>query len=450
MANCIFNVSVTHSTVVPADARLRTGFRILLLAATLCAALLASRSVSAEPLEDYFALNEQLEQLLTEREALEASISTAAAAEHAALERFGEVESKLAPLVADGRLNEAWRADVARRLAEAEAQVPALDEQAAQLEERIRAQDRWLNDSMAPQVFGAAGYVAALAEREQLPSERAAALRAVGAIRVEQAGAVLDQGRLNTEITFWERQADALSRQVGALRARALAANARLVEVQKTGLELTATAQDQMDALRRLGYPIGASLVAEGPPPVPEPLQWPSAAPRGYVLPAGASALALRAGEPLVGNRSQLPASALAALPPEPWKLPVDGMVTTPFGDATPYQPAHWAVDLGARLYEPVRAAAEGVVEFAGLAAGDNRLASYGMVVVLRHGEHLTSLYAHLDDRAYGAAVRPGEAVQQGQVIGYVGLTGNSTGPHVHFETRLDGQPIDPLVLANP
>jgi murein DD-endopeptidase MepM/ murein hydrolase activator NlpD len=128
--------------------------------------------------------------------------------------------------------------------------------------------------------------------------------------------------------------------------------------------------------------------------------------------------------------------------------LPVNGSVTTPFGDATPYQAAHWAIDYGTRLYEPVRAAADGVVEFAGLAVADNRLASYGMVVVIRHGERLTSLYAHLDDRAFGASVQPGDAVKQGQVIGYVGLTGNSTGPHLHFETRLDTQPFDPLLLV--
>jgi murein DD-endopeptidase MepM/ murein hydrolase activator NlpD len=72
------------------------------------------------------------------------------------------------------------------------------------------------------------------------------------------------------------------------------------------------------------------------------------------------------------------------------------------------------------------------------------------MVVAIRHDELLTSLYAHLDDRAFGGLVQPGDTVTQGQVIGYVGLTGNTTGPHVHFEARLDGRPFDPLLLVRP
>ena len=430
---------------MPAGRGRRSAARLLLAVAALAATLLGTLPARADPLEDYSDTNDQLEQLLTERDALETSVATAASAERAALDRFAEVERTLGRLVYDQRGADARRLDLARRLADADAHVPALDAHATQLEDQIRAQERWLNDSMAPQIFSARGFVDALAAWTQVPAERAAALQALGALRSEQAVVVLDLGRLNTEVTFWERQADSVARQVGSLRARALTATARLAEVQKTALELTATAQDQLDALRRLGYPVGVALVAEGLPPVPEPVPWPADAPRGYALPSGASALVLRAGEPLTGDRAQ---SSITAVETAGWMLPVNGQVTTPFGDATPYQSAHWALDFGTRLYDPVRAAADGIVEFAGLAVGDNRLASYGMVVVIRHGERVTSLYAHLDDRAFGAAVQPGDAVRQGQVIGYVGLTGNSTGPHVHFEARLDTQPFDPLLLV--
>ena len=87
-------------------------------------------------------------------------------------------------------------------------------------------------------------------------------------------------------------------------------------------------------------------------------------------------------------------------------------------------------------------------MEFAGLAASENRLASYGMVVLLRHDDRVTSVYAHLDDRAHGISVIAGDTVQKGQILGYVGLTGYSTGPHLHFEVRLDGQPLDPLLVV--
>jgi murein DD-endopeptidase MepM/ murein hydrolase activator NlpD len=293
------------------------------------------------------------------------------------------------------------------------------------------------------------GYQAAITARDQLSGDRDATLEALTAIRTEQALAVQELGRLNTEVTFWERQADTLSRQVGGVRAGALGATARLAEVQKTGTELAAHIQDQVRALRAAGHPVGTALVADGPAVIPEPLIWPTASPKGYVLPTGPSALPMRTGEPLALDRAQLPPPVKAVLT-APWSLPVKGIITTTYGDGTPYQAAHWAVDVGARLYEPVRAAADGTVEFAGLAVGDNRYASYGMIVVVRHEGGLTSLYAHLDDRAYGAALQPGDAVQKGQVLGYVGLTGNTTGPHVHFEVRLDGQPIDPLLLVNP
>jgi murein DD-endopeptidase MepM/ murein hydrolase activator NlpD len=366
---------------------LRTALAALCI--VLCTALSGTLPAHAEgdPVGAYNDANEQLAQLALEREALEASISVAMGAERAALERLTTTEGTLSRLVTDRRENDQRRAEIAQQIAETEAQAPALEQTAAALDRQIDAHERWLLDGDAPRARGSQAYRRALTSREQLSGDRAAVSAALSDVRESEAADVHELGRLNTEITFWEREADALSRQVGRQRGRALDANARLASVQKNGLELVETIRDQVTQLRRLGYPIGAGFAADGHAPVAPPVEWPVAAPRGYAFPIGSSSPALRASEPY---RAETGAPLPTPLAQVTWTLPVRGIITTPFGDSTPYQAAHWAVDIGSRLYEPVRAAADGVVEFAGLAAGDNRLASYGMVIAIRHEASLT------------------------------------------------------------
>ncbi len=95
----------------------------------------------------------------------------------------------------------------------------------------------------------------------------------------------------------------------------------------------------------------------------------------------------------------------------------------------------HAGLDLAAPAGTPVRAAGSGLVVFA---ASDQ--SGYGLHVVLDHGGGVTTLYGHLLE----AGVRTGQLVLQGQQIGQVGSTGNSTGPHLHFEVRAQGHPTDP------
>jgi len=408
-------------------------------------AVAASGNVSADALDDYYGANDALEQLLNERLALEQRIAATAASERMALERLAASEAKLAALLAERAMHAAAQEEYERRVAGAEAAVPALDEHAARAQRRIEAQEGWLFGDTQPRALSMRGYRVALDSRDQLAGQREAALAGITAIRSAEVTAVLDLGRMNTEVAFFERQADAISRQVGAVRAQALGASARLWTVQRAGLERAAQVQTQFEALRYAGHPVGFAVAAAGLLPIPEPLAWPVTPPRGYVLPSAPSAATLRPAEPL--QHAPLQTGASSPLQRE-WVAPVKGVITTAFGDATPYQAAHWAVDVATRLYEPVRAATGGVVEFAGLAAVDNRLASYGMVVLLRHGDNLTSVYAHLDDRAHGLPMAVGDTVQKGQILGYVGLTGYSTGPHLHFEVRLGGQPIDPLLVV--
>lgn len=99
---------------------------------------------------------------------------------------------------------------------------------------------------------------------------------------------------------------------------------------------------------------------------------------------------------------------------------------------------AHRGVDYGAPVGTPVRTVGDGVVEFAGRQNG------YGNTIEIRHGSGRTTLYAHLSK----IDVRKGQRVEQGQRIGAVGMTGWTTGPHLHFEFRINGQHQDPLRIA--
>lgn len=116
-------------------------------------------------------------------------------------------------------------------------------------------------------------------------------------------------------------------------------------------------------------------------------------------------------------------------------------LVTSPFGPRS--SPGgigstyHLGVDIGASYGSPIYATKSGTVILTGGPWGGG----YGNYVVLDHGSGNTTLYAHMSS----IAVDEGETVSQGQVIGYVGSTGNSTGPHLHYEIRENGNRIDPL-----
>jgi murein DD-endopeptidase MepM/ murein hydrolase activator NlpD len=94
----------------------------------------------------------------------------------------------------------------------------------------------------------------------------------------------------------------------------------------------------------------------------------------------------------------------------------------------------HTGLDLHGEIGDPVRATADGTV----IAAGWN--GGYGQVVDVDHHNGLSTRYAHLSS----IDVRVGQSVKSGQIVGKVGSTGRSTGPHLHYETRLKGEAVDP------
>jgi murein DD-endopeptidase MepM/ murein hydrolase activator NlpD len=102
----------------------------------------------------------------------------------------------------------------------------------------------------------------------------------------------------------------------------------------------------------------------------------------------------------------------------------------------------HEGVDFAAASGTPIRASGDGIVEFVGAQNG------YGNVVTIKHWNNYTTVYAHMSRFASG--LRKGEKVNQGQVIGYVGMTGWATGPHLHYEFRVGNQPRDPMSIEVP
>jgi Membrane proteins related to metalloendopeptidases len=129
--------------------------------------------------------------------------------------------------------------------------------------------------------------------------------------------------------------------------------------------------------------------------------------------------------------------NALVAIPV---RKPVAGEIdmTSPFGvrnDPFLGRPAmHTGIDLRGSTGEPVHVTAAGKVTIAGWDGG------YGRMVEVNHGNGLATRYGHLS----AIEVKVGQTVHIGQVIGRIGTTGRSTGPHLHYETRVNGEAVDP------
>lgn len=145
---------------------------------------------------------------------------------------------------------------------------------------------------------------------------------------------------------------------------------------------------------------------------------------------------------------------ALAAIPSQSWTItlprsipslmPVVGKLTSRFGwRQNPFRPRsratfHAGLDLAAPRGTPVYAAADGTIASAG------RVPGYGLMLAIDHGGSIETRYAHLSL----ALVRDGAKVRRGELIGRVGASGRATGSHLHYEVRVEGAPVDPLLYT--
>jgi murein DD-endopeptidase MepM/ murein hydrolase activator NlpD len=102
----------------------------------------------------------------------------------------------------------------------------------------------------------------------------------------------------------------------------------------------------------------------------------------------------------------------------------------------------HKGIDFAAPEGTPIRATADGVIDFSGVQNG------YGNVVIVKHGSVYSTVYAHMS--RIGTSMRLGKRVARGEVIGYVGSTGWSSGPHLHYEFRVNNEARDPGTITLP
>jgi murein DD-endopeptidase MepM/ murein hydrolase activator NlpD len=134
-----------------------------------------------------------------------------------------------------------------------------------------------------------------------------------------------------------------------------------------------------------------------------------------------------------------MPALTLGEMTFTPTLWPVVGRITAAFGERLdPFSGEgafHTGVDIAAEYGEGVRAAADGVVTEAGSHSG------YGRLVIVDHGFGVATWYGHLST----FTVPPGIHVKRGDIIGYVGVSGRTTGPHVHYEVRINDAPVNPM-----
>lgn len=120
---------------------------------------------------------------------------------------------------------------------------------------------------------------------------------------------------------------------------------------------------------------------------------------------------------------------------------PANGIITSGYGmryhPILGYRTMHEGIDIGANMGDPVYATAKGVVEYA------RRMGTYGNLVIIDHGYGYKTYYAHLS--AFAKNIEPGTVVKRGQVIGFVGSTGRSTGAHLHYEVHKNGETVNPM-----
>jgi murein DD-endopeptidase MepM/ murein hydrolase activator NlpD len=145
----------------------------------------------------------------------------------------------------------------------------------------------------------------------------------------------------------------------------------------------------------------------------------------------------------LGGSAQWFEASGVGRETSSGFRMPVAGRMTSPFGyrvhPILGYRKLHTGIDFGAAHGSPIVASAPGQVASAGWDGG------YGRAVRINHGGGVLTLYGHMSR----LAVSPGQSVAAGQVIGYVGSTGMSTGPHLHYEVHRNGQRINPASFSH-
>lgn len=247
----------------------------------------------------------------------------------------------------------------------------------------------------------------------------------------QQQAATLD-GNIKTV----QQRITANRQQFAANRAPLLAKQATLVGIQHgTQQQLSQAQQQQATALEQIAQ---AERDQQAATQLIQQLQ--AAAARAAAAEQARELAAKRAAA--ARQHTALPVSSGALR----FIWPISGQITQGFGPTSwtmeppghGYAHFHTGIDIAAAYGAPVHAAAAGMVIHTGWFSGSNW--GYGNCIIIVHNGTISTLYGHLS----GYAVSANQYVQQGQVIGYEGSTGNSSGPHLHFEVRVNGNAVNP------
>ena len=221
------------------------------------------------------------------------------------------------------------------------------------------------------------------------------------------------------------RQQDTLKHNYEQLQSSVQNTNQRLNSLQSLATEVAMT----YGFMRFRQSPFGLNEISEG-----SKLGFERSVAQFNFLEKNVTSAALPA-----GGLRLFPAADLADLTSTPSLWPVIGHLTAGFGERMdPFSGEaafHTGVDIAAQYGDAVRVAADGVVIEADTNAG------YGRLVIVDHGSGVTTWYGHLST----FNVMPGEQIKRGDTIGNVGVSGRSTGPHVHYEVRMNGAPVNPM-----
>lgn len=380
------------------------------LAAALLAVLLVAASTEPASAASSSAARKRQEQLRAERAKAAAQVSALKSSD-------AELEKAVAALSAQVRAQDAKVVAVRQSVAVAEQEVAEAEEGIASTEQEIaelrsavvaRAVDSYMRPT--PSSFdGISG-----AKDLEDASRRASMLRQVA----NRDSDVIDELRATREDLGIARERAEAARAVAAERRKAATAQ---LSALKSNLADRARVEAALDARIKQ---VTAEVAA---------LEQEDAALREMIRTETARAAAARAAAATErASRSASSATAPVRASGSGMQWPVNGTVTSEFGPR--WGRLHAGIDISAPNGTAIRAAKAGTVIYSGWQGG------YGQAVVIDHGGGLTTLYAHQSRLASSS----GQDVEAGQVVGYVGSTGNSTGNHLHFETRVNGSPQNP------
>ena len=397
-----------------------SGALVVLLISVLVPASLGWSPVRADgdPEQRLSAARAELDRIAEELDGAEDDAKDAEAALELATQRLAAIEDVVNEVAAQVEAQRVVVRDAEQRLERVEAEQVAVE---ATFSDRVARLYKQGPELTFETLLGAEGAEEAIARTQLL--ERVVAGDQVDLERLDAVAVAVDaqrelvtaaQEELEAQLAEQEElraQADDLraSRALSAADARAraeeLAAERDELEAEEEGL--VALLERQQAEERRRAEAAAAAAAAQSSP-------------------------SSSSSSPSSSSSSSSGGSSAAAAPSGGYAWPMCARVTSEYGPR--WGRMHRGIDLGAPVGSAIRAIRGGTVIFAGWQGG------YGQTTLIDHGNGVVSLYAHQSR----FAVSQGARVSQGQVIGYVGMTGSTTGPHLHLETRVGGSAVNP------